>query len=69
MQEGAKIDNAISSTRVRRMWGFDLDSWDNIIVGFLTIGAAAALIVGVATYISFQLQKQETRDANDALER
>jgi len=51
------------------MWGLSLDSWNNIIVGFLSLGAFAAVVVGVATYVAFQLQKQETREANDALER
>lgn len=51
------------------MWGLSLDSWNNFIVGFLSLGALAAAIVGVATYVAFQIQKQEARDASAALER
>ena len=51
------------------MWGLSLDSWNNLIVGFLVLGAFSAVIVGVATYVAFQLQKQETNEANAALER
>ena len=51
------------------MFGLSLDSWNNVIVGFLAIGASAAVIVGVATYVVFQLQKQEAKDASDALDR
>ena len=46
-----------------------LDSWNNVIVGFLALGAFSAVIVGIATYVAFQLQKQETKDVNEALER
>jgi hypothetical protein len=53
----------------RRMLWLSLDSWNNIIVGFLALGALAAVTVGIATYVVFQLQKQETEDANEALER
>lgn len=49
------------------MWGLDLETWNNIIVGFLALGAISAVIVGVATYVSFQLQKQETASAQTAL--
>ena len=51
------------------MWGLSLDFWNNLIVGFLALGAFAAAVVGVATYVAFQLQKQEARAANEALER
>jgi hypothetical protein len=51
------------------MWGLSLDAWNNIIVAFLGVTAAAALVVVVATYIAFQLQKLEAKQASDALER
>jgi hypothetical protein len=50
-------------------WGLSLDSWNNLIVVFLSIGAAAAVAVGITTYIAFQLQKQEAAEAKDEFDR
>jgi hypothetical protein len=54
---------------VKKMWGLSLDSWNNVIVGFLALGAVAAVVVGVSTYIAFQLQKQEAKDSKDELDK
>ena len=69
MEQTTQTPNEMNARGLRRMWGLSLDFWNNIIVAFLALGAFAAVIVGVATYIAFQLQEQETQDANAALER
>lgn len=69
MHEIRQTKSETRANGVRRMWGLSLDSWNNVIVAFLSVGAAAAVIVGIATYIAFQLQKQESQDAHDELER
>ncbi len=50
-------------------WGLSLDTWNNLIVIFLVSGAFLGVLGGGATYIAFQLQKQEAADATAALER
>ncbi len=50
-------------------WGLSLDSWNNLIVAFGVLSGAFVLLTGGATYIAFELQKQEAIDANVALER
>jgi hypothetical protein len=57
------IENANFSKKVRRMLGFDLDSWNNILLLFLSITAVAAAFVGLATYATIQLAKQEAADS------
>src|SRR5690349_2390753 len=70
MQDTTQIQRAAHATGVRRMWwGLSLDSWNNLIVVFLSIGAAAAVAVGITTYIAFQLQKQEAAEAKDEFDR
>lgn len=68
MHEMAHIENATFSKKVRRMFGLSLDTWNNIMVVFLGLGALAALIVVVSTFIIIRLQKLEAVDANLALE-
>ena len=51
------------------MWGMGLDSWNNVLVLSLSIAAAAAIIVGISTFIVIQLQKQEAIDAKDEFDR
>jgi hypothetical protein len=63
-------DSAIDAKLERRMWwGLSLDSWNNLIVACGAFSGAFVLLTGAATYVAFQLQKQEARDAHDALER
>src|SRR5882762_2514258 len=50
------------------MLGLSLDSWNDLLVVFLGIGAFAAIVVGVSTYAVIRLQKTEAKDAADALE-
>ena len=50
------------------MFGLGLDSWNNLVVVFLAIGAIAAVFVGISTYVVVQLQRAEAKDATDAFE-
>jgi hypothetical protein len=45
------------------MLGLTLDTWNNIMLSFLGIAAIAAAFVGVSTYATIQLAKQEAADA------
>jgi hypothetical protein len=45
------------------MFGLGLDTWNTIMVWFLGIGAAAAVAVGLATFVVIKLQKLEATDA------
>lgn len=51
------------------MLGLSLDSWNNIMVAFLGIGAAAGLIVVASNFIVIRLQKLEAADAQAAFTR
>jgi len=66
--EIAQIENTNFSKKVRRMFGLGLDSWNDLVVVFLAIGAIAAIIVGISTYAVIRLQKAEAKDASDAFE-
>lgn len=66
--EMAQIEKQTFSKKVRRMFGLGLDSWNNLVVVFLAIGAIAAIIVGISTYAVIRLQKVEAKDADDAFE-
>jgi hypothetical protein len=68
MHETEQIDNTNFSSKVRRMFGLGLDSWNNLVVVFLAIGAIAAVFVGISTYAVVRLQRAEAKDANDAFE-
>jgi len=50
------------------MLGLDLNSWNNLVVIFLGIGALAAIVVGISTYAVIRLQKAESKAANDAFD-
>jgi hypothetical protein len=63
------MDNTTSSKTVRRMFGLSLDSWNSAIVVFGLLVGFFSLLAGGATYIAFQLQKQEAKAAQDDLER
>jgi hypothetical protein len=51
------------------MWWLSLDSWNNLIVAFLALGAFSAVAVGVATYVAFQLQKTDAQETAAAFDR
>jgi hypothetical protein len=51
------------------MLGLDLDTWNNLMIACLGLGALAAVIVGISTYVVIQLQKSEAKDAADQFER
>jgi hypothetical protein len=53
----------------RLMLGLGLDSWNNIIVWLVALAGAFALLAAIATYVAFQLQKQEAHDSADAFAR
>jgi hypothetical protein len=51
------------------MLGLGLDSWNNVMLFFLAVGAFAAALVGVSTFAVVQLQKAETQAAKDEFEK
>jgi hypothetical protein len=67
--EAPMIENATFSNKVRRMLGFDLDFWNNVLVASSIFGALAAAAVGVSTYVVIRLQKAAELAAEDELER
>jgi hypothetical protein len=68
MHETAQIENTTFSKKVRRMLGLSLETWNNIMVMFLGIGAFAAVMVGVSTFAVIRLQKLEATNAALAFE-
>jgi hypothetical protein len=64
----AHTANTHFSKKVRRMLGLSLDFWNNILVVFLGLGALAAIIVVVSTFIVIRLQRLEAADASLAFE-
>jgi len=68
MHEIAQIENTTFSKKVRRMLGLSLETWNTVMVASLGIGAAAAVIVGVSTFVIIKLQKLEAADASAAFE-
>jgi hypothetical protein len=63
MSDIAHIEKTAVSKGVRRMLGFDLETWNVIMVSFLGLGAIAAVVVGVSTAVIIKLQKQEAADS------
>ncbi len=49
------------------VWGLSLDAWNNLIVAFLVAAGIFGVLATGATYIAFQLQKQEAANAANAL--
>jgi len=62
------IDNTAVSKMERRMFGFDLDSWNSVMVASLGFAAVAALAVVVSTAIVIKLQKAEERATKQEFE-
>jgi hypothetical protein len=56
----AQIVSATVSKGKRRMLGFGLDFWNNLMVASLAFGALAAVVLGISTYVIIRLQKAET---------
>ncbi len=49
------------------VWGLSLDGWNNLIVAFLVAAGIFAVLAAGATYIAFQLQKQDAINAATTL--
>jgi hypothetical protein len=49
------------------VWGLSLDAWNNLIVAFLVAVGVFGVFGAGATYIAFQLQKQEAINAANTL--
>jgi len=60
-------NESIAEAGRRAMLGLGLDSWNNAIVVLAALAGGFAVLAALATYIAFQLQKQEARDSADAL--
>jgi len=69
MQEMTTTKKEIFSKRVSLMFGLSLDSWNAIMVGFLALGACAALIVVFSQWVIIRLQKTEAQEAAAVFER
>src|SRR5258708_26157937 len=61
--ETVQIENTSSSKKVRRMFGFDLDWWNDAMLLSLGAAALAAVALAVSSTIVIKLQKQEAIDA------
>ncbi len=68
MADKTQIESAISSKRERRMFGLSLDSWNNLMVGFLLMAAAFGVLAGVSTYCVVRLQRQSAGDQAERIE-
>jgi hypothetical protein len=61
-------DSAHFSKKVSRMLGLSLDSWNNALLMFLALGAFVAALVGVATYATIRLTKDESAESKREFE-
>jgi len=68
MHEMAQTENTAFSKKVSRMFGLSLATWNNIMLVFLGIGALAAVIVVVSTFVVIKLQRLEAENAGLAFE-
>jgi len=53
----------------RLMLGLGLDSWNKLIVGLAALAGVFGLLTAIATYVAFQLQKQEALDSTNTFAR
>jgi hypothetical protein len=60
MAETAQAENTAFSKKVRRVFGLDLHSWEQVMLLSLGAAALAAVAVVVATTIVVKLQKEES---------
>jgi hypothetical protein len=67
MDEMAQIERTAFSRKERRLFGFDLHSWEQVMLVSLGFAALAAVFVVVATTAVVKLQKKEADDADKAL--
>jgi hypothetical protein len=68
--EAKRMESAtVADVDRRRMFGLALDSWNNLIVWLAGFAGGFAVLAAIATFIAFQLQKQEATDAANALSR
>jgi Tfp pilus assembly protein PilO len=63
------VETSISSKKVRRMWGLDLDSWNKIVWALGVIAGIAAVLVACSGWVSYNLQKKEALDAKESPEK
>ncbi len=50
------------------MWGMSLDEWNNLLLAFLAVAAIAAAAVGISTYATIRLAKEEAEAAKAELD-
>jgi hypothetical protein len=67
--ERPTIEYTTFSKRVSRMWGFDLDSWNSLLLLSLAITALAAFAVVVATTAVMRLQRAAELATKEEFER
>src|ERR1700730_19355257 len=67
--ERPTIEYTTFSKRVRRMWGFDLESWNSLLLLSLAITALAAFAVVVSTTAIMRLQKAAELATKEEFER
>jgi len=63
------MENVLLSKKKSLMFGFGLDSWNNVMVWALGIGAAAALVVVLSQWVIIKLQKYEAEEQAALFER
>ena len=66
--EMTQIENTTFSKKAGRMWGFDLHSWEQVMLWSLGAAALAAFAVTVSTTAVVLLQKEESEAARHELE-
>jgi hypothetical protein len=68
MAETVQAENAAFSRMVKRVFGLDLHSWEQVMLLSLGVAALAAVAVVVATAIVVRLQKVESNTSRHELE-
>ena len=64
-----QVERTSVLTGRRMILRLGLDDWNNLIVLFLIAGAVFGVLAGGATYVAFQLQKQESKASKDEYEK
>ena len=62
------IEKALFKKGQGHMWGMSLDEWNNLLLAFLAVAAIAAVAVGISTYATIRLAKEEAEAAKAELD-
>jgi hypothetical protein len=61
-------ERANFSKRLRRMLGFSLHSWENLMVGWLMVAGIVAVFIGISTLAVVKLTRQELANSKEEFE-